>query len=102
MINKLPNGIENYKDIALDCYYVIKTLLIKGIIDTPIGTAVLFTRPRRFGKSLALALLEDFPVFFLVEILHQGRKEHVTKDGEEEVDEIGPRERGQAQGRVGI
>jgi hypothetical protein len=57
---KLPIGIENYKDVARDCYYVDKTMLIKEMIDLPLGSAVLFTRPRRFGKSLALSMLKTF------------------------------------------
>ncbi|MCI2068610.1 MAG: ATP-binding protein [Bacilli bacterium] len=57
---KLPIGIENYKDVAKDCYYVDKTMLIKELLDLPLGSAVLFTRPRRFGKSLALSMLKTF------------------------------------------
>ena len=53
-------GIENYKEIVdKDCYYIDKTLLIKEIIDNG-GKVKLFTRPRRFGKTLALSMLRTF------------------------------------------
>jgi hypothetical protein len=60
MEKRLPLGIEDYKTVSIDCYYVDKTLLIKDMVDMPTGAAVLFTRPRRFGKSLALSMLEAF------------------------------------------
>jgi Predicted AAA-ATPase. len=59
-MKKLPIGIENFKEIATDCYYVDKTLLIKELIDLPIGTSILFTRPCRFGKSLNLSMLQTY------------------------------------------
>ncbi|MEY8392156.1 AAA family ATPase [Lachnospiraceae bacterium] len=56
----LPIGIEFYKDmINKPYYYVDKTLMIKDILDK--GAKVnLFTRPRRFGKTLALSMLRTF------------------------------------------
>ena len=56
----LPIGIEFYKKmVEKNFYYVDKTLLVKDILDS--GTAVsLFTRPRRFGKTLALSMLRTF------------------------------------------
>lgn len=59
-MKKLPIGIENYKEVVDECYYVDKTLLIKEIIDLPVSTAILFTRPRRFGKSLNLSMLQTY------------------------------------------
>ena len=52
----LSIGIENYKElISREYYYVDKTLLIKELLDK--GEKVnLFTRPRRFGKTLALSV----------------------------------------------
>ena len=45
-------GIENYKEIVDKPYYYIdKTLLIGEILDKG-GKVNLFTRPRRFGKTL--------------------------------------------------
>lgn len=53
-------GIENYKRIIdNDYYYVDKTLLIKELIDKG-GTVNIFTRPRRFGKTLTLSMLRTF------------------------------------------
>lgn len=56
----IPLGIEDYKEVKERCYYVDKTALIKQIVNEPVGTAILFTRPRRFGKSLALSMLRYF------------------------------------------
>lgn len=53
-------GIEDYKRIKDKPYYYIdKTLLIKDILDKG-GAVNLFTRPRRFGKTLALSMLRTF------------------------------------------
>lgn len=53
----LPVGVDNFeKIITEDYYYVDKTLFIKEILDLK-GTANLFTRPRRFGKTLNLSIL---------------------------------------------
>lgn len=60
MTKPIPIGIEYYKEIIdKDYYYVDKILLIKDILDA--GSKVsLFTRPRRFGKTLALNMLKTF------------------------------------------
>ena len=56
----LPIGIEFYKRIIDDNYYYVdKTLLVKAIIDSN-AMISLFTRPRRFGKTLALNMLKVF------------------------------------------
>ena len=53
-------GIENYKEIIdKPYYYVDKTLLIGEILDKG-GKVNLFTRPRRFGKTLALSMIKTF------------------------------------------
>lgn len=59
MKNNVPIGIEDFK-IAQDYYYVDKTLMIKDLIENYNGKSVLITRPRRFGKSLNLSMLEYF------------------------------------------
>ena len=52
MQKRLPIGIENFEDmINEDYYYIDKTGLIKQLIAEK-GLVNLFTRPRRFGKSL--------------------------------------------------
>ena len=56
----LPIGIESFdKLFDWDCYYVDKTLLIKELIDRRCEVT-LITRPRRFGKTLALSMLSRF------------------------------------------
>jgi hypothetical protein len=56
----LAIGVEDYKKIVeKPYYYVDKTLFVKELIDK-CGTVNLFTRPRRFGKTLALSMLRTF------------------------------------------
>ncbi|MEE3393838.1 MAG: AAA family ATPase [Lachnospiraceae bacterium] len=52
-------GNTSYVDVSKDCYYVDKTLLVKELIDDR-SMVTLFTRPRRFGKTLALSMLKTF------------------------------------------
>lgn len=57
---KLPIGFENFEEIRTkDFYYVDKTGLIIELLDAP-GKVTLFTRPRRFGKSLNMSMLKSF------------------------------------------
>lgn len=57
---RLPSGIENFEElIGHEYYYVDKTYLIKDLFDR-MGKVNLFTRPRRFGKSLTLSMLYYF------------------------------------------
>ena len=57
---KLPVGIENFEDIRkLGFYYVDKTKLIEQLILNW-GKVNLFTRPRRFGKTLNMSMLKNF------------------------------------------
>ena len=59
-MQKIGIGYENYKEfIDQDMYYVDKTLLIRDIIEKG-GKVTLFTRSRRFGKTLALSMLRTF------------------------------------------
>lgn len=57
---KLPTGIDNFKKIRTDNYYYVdKTFLIEQVLEN--GSEVtLFTRPRRFGKSLNISMLQNF------------------------------------------
>ncbi len=59
-MKKIPLGIDDYEAVCRDCYYVDKTSIISNLIDTPIGTSLLFSRPRRFGKSLMISMLQSF------------------------------------------
>lgn len=57
---KLPVGIENFKEIRTEgFYYVDKTKLIKQLLEQW-GKVNLFTRPRRFGKTLNMSMLQCF------------------------------------------
>ncbi len=57
---KLPIGMESFEDIRRNgFYYVDKTALIKDILEGW-GSINLFTRPRRFGKSLNMDMLKYF------------------------------------------
>ena len=59
-MKKIPLGIDDYRALIQECYYVDKTALIREIIDTPSESVLLFTRPRRFGKTLALSMVDTF------------------------------------------
>ncbi len=57
---KLPIGIENFEEIRKEnFYYIDKTGLIIELLHNW-GAVNLFTRPRRFGKSLNMSMLEHF------------------------------------------
>ena len=57
---KLPVGIEDFQEIRrLGFYYVDKTMLIEQLLSKW-GKVNLFTRPRRFGKSLNMSMLRYF------------------------------------------
>ncbi len=57
---KLPIGIENFEKLRLDdFYYIDKTGFIRELLYNW-GEVNLFTRPRRFGKSLNMSMLEHF------------------------------------------
>lgn len=56
----LPVGIERFEDVVERAVYVDKTLLIQDLLDGVPGGTTLFCRPRRFGKSLALRMLQRF------------------------------------------
>lgn len=57
---KLPVGIENFEEIRRNQYYYIdKTKLIEQLFDS-LGKVSLFTRPRRFGKTLNMSMLKSF------------------------------------------
>ena len=57
---KLPIGIENFEKLRSDdFYYIDKTGLIRELLNNW-GEVNLFTRPRRFGKTLNMSMLEYF------------------------------------------
>ena len=60
MRKKLPVGIENFEEFSReDFYYVDKTLFIAELLQNW-GKVNLFTRPRRFGKTLNMSMLKYF------------------------------------------
>ena len=59
-MKKIGMGYEDYKKfIDDDMYYIDKTMLINDVVEKG-GEVTLFTRPRRFGKTLALSMLQTF------------------------------------------
>lgn len=57
---KLPVGIENFEEFSAEnFYYVDKTMFIAELLQNW-GKVNLFTRPRRFGKSLNMSMLKCF------------------------------------------
>ena len=67
----VPVGVENFERIIKDGYYYVdKSLLIEKMLEnrTPV---TLFTRPRRFGKTLNMSMLK---YFFDIENKEENRK----------------------------
>lgn len=61
MIRKpLPVGVDDFEKLIRNGYYYVdKTLFIRELLDKK-GDVSLFTRPRRFGKTLTLSMLKCF------------------------------------------
>ena len=77
---KLPIGIENFEEFSSEeFYYVDKTLFIKELLQNW-GKVNLFTRPRRFGKSLNMSMLKCFFETGSVPALFEGLKIMQEKD----------------------
>lgn len=55
----LPIGVSDFKAATTSYYYVDKTLMIRDFLDTK-PMVSLFTRPRRFGKTLNMDMLRVF------------------------------------------
>ncbi len=57
----LPYGKDVYSELKNNgCYFVDKTPYLKNIIDEDESNVMLFTRPRRFGKTLFMSMVEYF------------------------------------------
>ena len=88
----LPVGVDNFEEIVeSNYYYVDKTLLIKELLDKK-GKVNLFTRPRRFGKSLNLSMLRYY--FENVSVFNKDNSSlfknlKIMNAGEEYVKELG-------------
>ena len=60
MTKLLPIGVENFEDFSRQNYYYIdKTMFIAELLYNR-GKVNLFTRPRRFGKTLMMSMLRTF------------------------------------------
>jgi len=60
LLKKMPIGIDNFKElITKNGYFVDKSLLIREIMNN-LSKVILFTRPRRFGKTLNFSMLKCF------------------------------------------
>lgn len=78
-----PIGVDDFEKLRLDDYYYVdKTLFIKELLDKK-GEVNLFTRPRRFGKSLNISMLKCFfeiadvsreNIFYGLKIMDQGEE----------------------------
>lgn len=55
----IPIGVTDYRNVTTNYYYVDKTLMIRDFIDAR-PQVVLYTRPRRFGKTLTMDMLRTF------------------------------------------
>lgn len=57
----IPVGVSDFSEIRQnDYYYVDKSELIRELLKTSIAKVTLITRPRRFGKTLAMSMLANF------------------------------------------
>lgn len=68
-MKQLPIGVSDFKELIEGNYYFIdKTNLLKEIVQD--GAKVkLFTRPRRFGKTLNMSMLRDFLILRMQRII---------------------------------
>ena len=58
---EIPVGTSDFADIRQNGYYYVdKTVLISELLKTASNKVTLITRPRRFGKSLGMSMLENF------------------------------------------
>ena len=58
---EIPIGTSDFADIRQNGYYYVdKTVLISELLKTASNKVTLITRPRRFGKSLGMSMLENF------------------------------------------
>lgn len=59
MNRAMPIGVEDFKKVRENYYFVDKSDFIRQLIDRH-GDVTLITRPRRFGKTLTMSMLEYF------------------------------------------
>jgi hypothetical protein len=84
----LPVGVSDYVRAQAEYYYVDKTLLIKEFLDRK-PLVSLFTRPRRFGKTLNMDMLrvffeisdEDISIYFKEKAIWKCGQEYTRQQG---------------------
>ena len=84
----LPGGVSDYVRAQAEYYYVDKTLLIKEFLDRK-PLVSLFTRPRRFGKTLNMDMLlvffeisdEDTSIYFKEKAIWKCGQEYTRHQG---------------------
>ena len=84
----LPVGVSDYVRAQAEYYYVDKTLLIKEFLDRK-PLVSLFTRPRRFGKTLNMDMLrvffeisdEDTSIYFKEKAIWKCGEEYTRHQG---------------------
>ncbi|MGN0098415.1 MAG: AAA family ATPase, partial [Candidatus Methanomethylophilaceae archaeon] len=60
-MRSIPIGIDDFKELRDEGgYYVDKTSFISDILNSNLTKVFLYTRPRRFGKSLNLSMLDAY------------------------------------------
>lgn len=80
---RLPLGVSSYAEAVADGYFVVdKTLLIRDVVDNG-AKVILFTRPRRFGKTLNMDMLR---LFFEIPIPGGGDVDNAGGEGSEACD----------------
>ncbi len=67
---RMPVGTDDFKRLREECYFVDKTRFIRDLLDNH-GDVTLITRPRRFGKSMAMSMLS---YFFKLENAQENRR----------------------------
>ena len=77
----LPIGISEFRKAVSEYYYVDKTLMIKEFLDTR-PQVTLFTRPRRFGKTLNMDMLRTFFEISEEDTMHYFEKLKIWSCGE--------------------
>ena len=70
-MKKISLGIENFQELIQKYYFIDKSYFIANILDNLSSKVAIFTRPRRFGKTLILSMIE---YFFSLEDAAENRK----------------------------
>ncbi|MGN0138220.1 MAG: AAA family ATPase, partial [Candidatus Methanomethylophilaceae archaeon] len=88
-MKNIPIGVDDFKELRDGGgYYVDKSLFIADILDSGLTKVFLYTRPRRFGKSLNLSMLDAYlnmeykgNTWFDGLAISEKRPDDITKNG---------------------